>query len=305
MEMYDIIGDIHGYADHLEKLLTKLGYENSSGYYKHPERKVIFVGDFIDRGPKIRKTLSIVKRMVDENSALAIMGNHEFNFLCYNTEISTGVYLRPHNESNNRQVEQTLAQFKDQENELNEYLNWFRSLPLFLELEDIRIVHACWDQEHIKHIKDDITLTNEFLIELFYNKDSELYWAIDATLKGKEITIPDGYFFYDKDGKKRYKTRIKWWLNPFKSTYCQYLFEFVEELKGKPVDPIHLESINFYNENDIPVFCGHYWLEGDPEIQTRNVACIDYSVAAENNILSAYCWSGEKEVKKGNFVWIK
>lgn len=107
--------------------------------------------------------------MVDENSALAIMGNHEFNFLCYNTEISTGVYLRPHNVSNNRQVEQTLAQFKDQENELNEYLNWFRSLPLFLELEDIRIVHRV-DQEHIKHIKDDVTLTNEFLIELFVTK---------------------------------------------------------------------------------------------------------------------------------------
>jgi len=302
--MYDIIGDIHGYSDHLEKLLTKLGYENRSGYYKHSERKAIFVGDYIDRGTKIRETLSVVKRMVDENSALAIMGNHEFNFLCYKTELTPGKYLRPHNESNNKQVEQTLVQFKDHENELNEYLNWFRSLPLFLELEDIRIVHACWDQEHTKHLNNDMTFTDEFLIELYRNKENDLYKAVDVTLKGKEMDIPNGHFFYDKDGKKRYKTRIKWWLDPFQSTYCKYFFEIVEDLKGKPVDPLGLDSHYYYDENDIPVFCGHYWLEGDPDLQTNKVACIDYSVAAENNILSAYCWSGEKELKKENFVWV-
>lgn len=56
---YDIIGDIHGHADELIRLLDKLGYKKSNGYYRHPvtERKAIFVGDFIDRGPKIRETL--------------------------------------------------------------------------------------------------------------------------------------------------------------------------------------------------------------------------------------------------------
>jgi hypothetical protein len=52
--MYDLIGDIHGYADELVQLLDALGYRQSRGVYGYPERKVIFVGDFVDRGPKIR-----------------------------------------------------------------------------------------------------------------------------------------------------------------------------------------------------------------------------------------------------------
>lgn len=48
--MFDLIGDIHGYAAHLEALLRKLGYVNRHGVWSHSERKVIFLGDFIDRG---------------------------------------------------------------------------------------------------------------------------------------------------------------------------------------------------------------------------------------------------------------
>jgi len=49
--MYDIIGYIHGYANTLKELLRKIGYESSKGYYSHPERMAIFVGDDMDRGP--------------------------------------------------------------------------------------------------------------------------------------------------------------------------------------------------------------------------------------------------------------
>lgn len=302
--MYDIIGDIHGYADHLEKLLTKLGYENKTGYYKHPERKVIFVGDFIDRGTKIRETLSIVKKMVDENSALAVIGNHEFNFLCYNIEIKPGEFLRKHSEKNNKQVEKTILQFRDHKNELNDYLDWFKTLPVYLELNDIRIVHACWDQQNIKLLNGSIEFTNEFLIDLYENSGGEMYRAIDESLKGKEASISNGYSFNDKDGHKRTEMRIKWWLDPTQSTYDEYYFEEVKELKGKPVDLNDLKSISYYEEDNVPVFCGHYWLNGKPTLQSKNVACVDYSVAAKNNILCAYRWSCEKELKNENFVWV-
>ena len=81
--MIDLIGDIHGHADKLEELLIKLGYSNKSGLYAHPNRKALFVGDFIDRGPKIRETLAIVKAMVESGNAIALMGNHEYNALCF------------------------------------------------------------------------------------------------------------------------------------------------------------------------------------------------------------------------------
>ena len=62
MVFYDVIGDIHGHSDELEVLLQKLGYIRANGVYSHPTgRKVVFVGDFIDRGPKIRETLHLVR----------------------------------------------------------------------------------------------------------------------------------------------------------------------------------------------------------------------------------------------------
>jgi hypothetical protein len=70
---YDIIGDIHGHADKLEALRRTLGYRDTAGAWRHPERQVIFVGDFIDRGPAQLRSLDIARRMVDAGVALAVM----------------------------------------------------------------------------------------------------------------------------------------------------------------------------------------------------------------------------------------
>ena len=72
--MYDLIGDIHGHADALVKLLHELGYDNHTGVYRHPKRQAVFLGDFIDRGPKIRETLEIVRPMIESGAAQAVMG---------------------------------------------------------------------------------------------------------------------------------------------------------------------------------------------------------------------------------------
>lgn len=61
---YDIIGDIHGEADKLRDLLAHLGYRETAGAFRHPERTAIFVGDLIDRGPRQRETVQTVRRMV-------------------------------------------------------------------------------------------------------------------------------------------------------------------------------------------------------------------------------------------------
>ena len=45
--MYDLIGDIHGHASELVKLLAALGYSKHKGVYKHHQRQAIFLGDFI------------------------------------------------------------------------------------------------------------------------------------------------------------------------------------------------------------------------------------------------------------------
>ena len=77
--MYDIIGDVHGYASVLKKLLLEMGYIKTESGYSHPTRKAIFVGDFINRGPEIRKTIRIVRKMEENGNALVILGNHKIN----------------------------------------------------------------------------------------------------------------------------------------------------------------------------------------------------------------------------------
>jgi Calcineurin-like phosphoesterase. len=105
--VYDIIGDIHGEAETLKKLLKFLGYTKGDSGYSHPERKAVFVGDFVDRGPAIFETLGIVMKMVTSGNAYAIVGNHELNVLAYYTKDSDGLFLRDHNLKNKTQIKKT------------------------------------------------------------------------------------------------------------------------------------------------------------------------------------------------------
>jgi protein phosphatase len=80
---FDIIGDVHGCGDELTQLLDKLGYtKDESGVYKHPEnRKAVFVGDLVDRGPKIPEAIQLVREMVGAGHALCVPGNHDIKFM--------------------------------------------------------------------------------------------------------------------------------------------------------------------------------------------------------------------------------
>ena len=136
--MYDLIGDIHGYHSKLEELLVKLGYEKPYHVWQHPERKVIFVGDYIDRGPAIRETLQLVKNMTDAGNAIALLGNHEYNAVAFNTPDPDGGYLRSHSETHLKKHQATMDQFRDYPEEWDTFLEWFHTLPLFLDLGELR-----------------------------------------------------------------------------------------------------------------------------------------------------------------------
>ena len=79
MSGIDLIGDIHGHATELHSLLRSMDYTEINGVYQHPERSVIFLGDFIDRGDQQLEVLRVVSSMCINGNARAIMGNHEFN----------------------------------------------------------------------------------------------------------------------------------------------------------------------------------------------------------------------------------
>ena len=297
--MYDLIGDIHGHADALQQLLAGLGYTNREGVYRHSDRQAIFLGDFIDRGPKIRETLEIVRPMIDSGAALAVMGNHELNALAFHTPDpeKPGEHLRPHNKKNSDQHAETMRQVPA--GELESYLNWFRTLPLWLDLDGLRVVHACWDGPMTEHVKGR-AVTEDFLTAACL-EGGELSGPVETLLKGKEAKLPTGVTITDKDGHERSATRIKWFEDPTGHTYGSYSMEPVEcdlELPQAVLD----EALP-YPADAKPVFIGHYWMRGTkPELLAPNVACVDWSVA-KGGFLCAYRWDGEQELDTGKFVW--
>jgi protein phosphatase len=83
---FDLIGDVHGCLDELLALLSKLGYAvaEQDGTYvvRHPAgRKLLFLGDIVDRGPKIAGTLRLVMDACEQGTALCVCGNHEAKLL--------------------------------------------------------------------------------------------------------------------------------------------------------------------------------------------------------------------------------
>jgi protein phosphatase len=80
---FDIIGDVHGCCSELEALLAQLGYERQpAGGYLHPAgRKLVFVGDLVDRGPRIPETVRLVMESVAAGHAFCVPGNHDIKFM--------------------------------------------------------------------------------------------------------------------------------------------------------------------------------------------------------------------------------
>lgn len=303
--MIDFIGDIHGHADQLEALLLKLGYAKQNGVYAHPERKVLFVGDYIDRGPKIRETLEIVRSMVEQGNAIALMGNHEYNALCFHLQETEGGHLRKHLIKNIIQHYETLKQFQNRQKEYEDYLDWFMTFPLYYETDTYRAVHACWDNNNIQLLRK--TLVNDRLTEeVIYQSvtiGTPLNDAIDQTLKGKEIKMPPGLCFTDKDGTQRTEIRIKWWENPAEMTYQSISVEPIEQLPEQPINLADLRTDNYYHDKDKKVFFGHYWLKGEPGLYRDNICCLDYSVAKGGKLV-AYRYNGETKLENGNLVYV-
>ncbi|MBK8473984.1 MAG: metallophosphoesterase [Sphingobacteriales bacterium] len=303
--MIDLIGDIHGHADKLEELLLKLGYVKNKQTYAHPERKVLFVGDYIDRGPKIRETLEIVRAMVESENAIALMGNHEYNALCFHAQKTEGGHLRRHVIKNIVQHYETLRQFQNRQKEYEKYLDWFKTLPLYYETDKFKAVHACWDNNNIEYLRS-ILVNDRLTDELIYQsveRETELNEAIDQTLKGKEISLPSNLSFADKDGTIRTKIRTKWWEDPASMTYKSISVEPMDNLPEQAISPTAINSLGFYQDMGKMVFFGHYWLKGEPSFYRADICCLDYSVAKGGKLV-AYRLNEESRLEKNNLIYV-
>lgn len=144
---YDVIGDIHGCFDELLDLIEQLGYQFENGLPVHPEgRKLAFVGDAMDRGPKSLDVLQLLFAMQDAGILYYSPGNHcnkLYRFFKGNpVELLHGLEMTV---AEWRQLEQgAQQQFR------NRFIRFYEELPLYHRLhDDLIVVHAGLRQDMI------------------------------------------------------------------------------------------------------------------------------------------------------------
>lgn len=265
----DIVGDVHGELDALTSLLTHLGYSAKPGRgYRHPAgRKLVFVGDLIDRGPDSPGVVRLVADMIASGTALAVMGNHDLNAVARKHK-ADNTWLFGHGPVS--PFERSIST----ERERDELLAVLASLPLALEREDVRVVHAAWDDASITALhastgaatalhEHEARITSALvpdLDEIDRNLAIQNLNPVRVLTSGPEGRAAAPYF---AGGKMRGESRERWW--------------------------------NTYTASPVVVF-GHYWRIPALELQKddglfagtqlhamlgrNNAICIDYSVGS-------------------------
>jgi hypothetical protein len=302
----DVVGDVHGQFDKLVGLLRYLGYRETSGAWRHQNRTAVFVGDLIDRGPQQLATIELVRAMVDAGAAQCVMGNHEFNAIAWVTPDPEhpGKYLRDHHRPGNREQHQAFLDVVEGTPRQREITDWFRTLPLWLDLPGLRVVHACWHQPSIdllqKAMGSGQRLTDEMIL-VGSRKGHPIYAAIEIVCKGLEVELPPGISFKDKEGKIRHEVRVRWWEEDL-STYRKAAIGPSGDMEMIPDAPMPAEWVGHPYVGP-PVLFGHYWFSGTPRVISSRFACLDYS-AARDGPLVAYRWDGEAELSSEKMAWV-
>ena len=316
MTAYDVIGDIHGSADKLEKLLATLGYDVIDGAHRHPDRLAVFVGDLVDRGDSQVEVVRIVRAMRDAGSALVVMGNHEFNAISWatpNPDVD-GDFMRTHEgrrgAHNRKQHKTYLDQVVEHSPLHREHIEWFRTLPLYLELDGIRIAHACWHPDSLAVLDAGVTpgtpMSDAFVVKANTRGTVE-FAAIEVVLKGPEVHLPPEWAWQDPEGTLRHSARLSWWddsattLRTMAQIPSDSKFEDGSLHPGLPDEPSDVADAYRYRD-PVPVFFGHYWFTGAPTPAAPYAACVDYSAVRDGGSLVAYRWDGSGPLDMANFV---
>ncbi|MDN2483596.1 metallophosphoesterase [Vibrio agarivorans] len=291
------VGDIHGQNRKLQALIQDLSISAT-------DDKLVFLGDLIDNSDcsstQQLEVLNQVKQLMDNGQALCVMGNHEFNAIGWMIKRQDGRYCRDRSKAGNLRQHQAFLDEVVEDSVLHkEWVEWFKTLPLFLNFGDVRAIHACWHEESIErltsYLNSDNTLKEQHWRDAF-DEHHELYHLIETLLKGPEVSLPEGCHFEDKHGNIRTNIRVAWW----KSADSVYRYRDIAVVPAGQDDAIpDLELADdalCYNQTPLfPVIVGHYTMDPTPfpERRSDQVVCVDYNAAKGDYPLMAYYVSPE------------
>jgi hypothetical protein len=293
--MITVVPDLHADPDRLRRSLA----------VKSGRGKIAFLGDLIDAGEGVNApddlgVLTTVQKLVEQGDAVTIMGNHELNAILFHKDGADGQPLRSHTANNRRQHQSFIDRFGIASPEALDWVSWFLTLPLWLEVDGLRLVHACWSDEAIAIVsarRPDGRLHPEDLTEIA-EEATPFGRAVKTLVSGPEAALPAGRFFSDVNGHLRNQVRLAWWRTGGRTWRDVALsISSIEEL---PPDDLPDDLSNeIYPEDAPPVLVGHYKLSGLPKVEARNAASLDYPERP-----CVYKWAGGNELSNDNVLLV-
>jgi hypothetical protein len=189
------------------------------------------------------------------------------------------------------------------------------SLPLWLDLPELRVVHACWHERFMEYLTPRLLDGARLSVELMRaatrepaseneldSPDPSLFKAAGMLLKGLEAALPGGRRFTDRSGLPRSRARVRWWTSG-PATYREAILLEESLRKELPELPIPVQLPTCRTDGK-PLFFGHYSLAGPPRPLLPQVACVDYG-AGHHGPLMAYRWDGETVLAANHFCWVQ
>lgn len=161
------IGDVHGCAESLKALVGKLDEQTLA------ERQIVFVGDYIDRGPDSKGVVDYLLEFRREHDCVFIRGNHEQMMLDAIEEGNMGPWMMNGAGDTLRSygVSRELGEIPD------DHLEFYRDTLLYYETEDYFFVHAGLSPGlTISQALEDESVIRQFLWERSHLTAPETAW---------------------------------------------------------------------------------------------------------------------------------
>jgi len=251
--------------------------------------------------------MKMVRKMVENGNALAILGNHELNALIVHAKNKKGAPLVKSPRKNFLSVFKTMEEFSSKNEEWESHMKWLRSLPFFIETDGLRFVHACWSNDAIAYMKENLPsgkIKKKVIKALYKKPDSELSRNIWLVTKGVYFTMPGNLKIKNNKGVTPQSFRTRWWEKPAGKTFNELSFESKYSLPEYTVPEQLLPIYYPYEDSEPLLFFGHYCRGNGPVIVKSNLCCLDSCVTSKK-VLTAYCWQGEKKLKEEHVVQVK
>ena len=299
----DIVGDIHGEYDALVRLLQLLGYDgdgvNAEG------RRLVFLGDLVDRGHDSPAVMDLVIDLVDRDLAQCVLGNHELNILVDRYGHGNGWLLDPPD----GKPAETYDSRRADEARRRPYLRFMEGQPLALENEALRVVHACWDGPSIDSLReaasteriaarskcyDDATLVGlaqDGVLQSALAAERVVFHAVAPVETAQAMVVPahaeaelarqhgnpirlltegrarSTTTSYFGAGRWRTTERIPWW-NTYRDHQPVVIGHFWRAFSSTPAD-----RYGVFGQDVLAGVAPHDWMG-----LRHNVYCVDYSV---------------------------